>query len=132
MPGITRFSKYETSTESQVFSETENVSAILQEFPSQPVKLLLFNPSSNKIFSAVKLQAPHRDKRNEDIQNWDNELRNNFAPLSVHLEVIVKKFYYVVKFPVFFTLFSFSLYVCKSKDVFPEITYLSCLDRNIN
>uniref|UniRef100_A0A158Q6R7 SH3 domain-containing protein n=1 Tax=Elaeophora elaphi TaxID=1147741 RepID=A0A158Q6R7_9BILA len=87
MPGIAGSpSKRETFTELHVSSEIENISAISEKSQPQPVKLPLFNPSSNKISSGTEPSAPHYGGKNEDIQNWDNELRNNFAPLSVHSE----------------------------------------------
>ncbi|KAL3994625.1 Repeat in HS1/Cortactin family protein [Acanthocheilonema viteae] len=88
MPGIVGSpSKYETSIESHVFSETENVSATSEKSPPQPVKLPLLNPPSNKIFNGMERHASHRDEKNEDIQNWNNELRNNFESISVHPEI---------------------------------------------
>ncbi|CAG9537674.1 unnamed protein product [Cercopithifilaria johnstoni] len=88
MPGIAGLpSKRETSTEPRVFSETENVSVTSEKSSPQPVKLPLFNPSPNKIFNGIERHDPQCDERNENIQNWNNELRNNFAPVSVHSEI---------------------------------------------
>lgn len=96
MPGIAASpSKRETLTEPHISSEMGNVPAVLEKFPPQPVKLPLFNPSSDKIFNGTERHTPHNDGRIEDIQNWNNELQNNFASLSIHLEVIEEGFFCV-------------------------------------
>ncbi|EJD74912.1 SRC8 protein [Loa loa] len=87
MPGIAGSpSKRENSVEPHILSEAQNVSSVSEKSTPQLVKLPLFNPSPNKTFSGVERYAPHNDGRNEDVLNWDNEIRSNFTPLSVHSE----------------------------------------------
>ncbi|OZC11288.1 hypothetical protein X798_01704 [Onchocerca flexuosa] len=88
MPGVAQApSKREISIEPHISSTTENVSAVLEKSPSHPVKLPLFNPSSNKIFNEMERHVIHNNERNEDIQNCKDKSRDNFAPLSIHSEI---------------------------------------------
>lgn len=118
MPGVAQASsKRETSIEPHVSSMTENVSAVLEKSPSQPVKLPLFNPSSNKIFNEMERHAMHSNERNEDIQNCKDESRDNFALLSVHSEVMLP-------------YFSLNINRChKSKFIYPRNIVLNCSDK---
>ncbi|VIO94260.1 Src substrate cortactin, putative [Brugia malayi] len=81
MPGIAGSpAKRETSIELHKNIVTSENS------PPQPVKLPLFNLSSNKLFNGMERYAPHNVERSENVQNWNNELQNNFAHLSAHSE----------------------------------------------
>lgn len=98
MPGLAGSpSKREISIEPHAFSETENVSAI-PENSSQPVKLPLFNPSSNKIFNGMEHHGPQHDEGNGDVQNCDNELRTNSVRSSGHSKVVKKRFFHALAY----------------------------------